>query len=244
MSEQGNQLKPKPGEQFGYIRSKIEPKLREAEREVEESGVERGTPVFRKLRQKFGRKFVEKEEQGEIDELTGLITRKGFNRRVGEEVGRAQREGTEMVVMVLDANYLKEVNDTRGHDAGDQLIRDIAEGLRNNSRPYDVLARAGGDEFYLLLPRMTLQEASWYWDRLNKVFEAKGEGEGSISIAAGAAAVDITNFDNSLKLADAAMYKAKGISKSQGSNSMLTALDLSKRERKTVLSRKGMVMHG
>ena len=244
MGEQGDPIKPKAGDLFGYARRKIEPKLREAEEEVVASGVERGTPVFRKLRQNFGRKFIEKEQQGEIDELTGLLNRKGFTRRVNEELGRAQREGTEMVIMVLDVNSLKEINDREGHGVGDQLIRDVADGLGNNSRPYDVLARAGGDEFYVLLPRMKLEEAHSYWERLNSSFEGNEKSKTSISIAAGVAAVDVENFDTSLALADAAMYKAKATSKSQGRNTMRTAFDLSKQKRKAVVERKGMITHG
>ena len=84
------------------------------------------------------------------DDLTGLPNRRLFQDRIANAVARAERDRTALILFCLDLNYFKEVNDTLGHDAGDALLRNVAESLQQVVRRTDTLARMGGDEFVLL----------------------------------------------------------------------------------------------
>ncbi len=87
-----------------------------------------------------------------IDPVTGLVTRAGVERLVAHEEIRRNRFGHTVAVVMCDIDGLKSVNDTRGHAAGDALLRRVAERLGSVSRASDVLGRVGGDEFLLILP--------------------------------------------------------------------------------------------
>lgn len=100
------------------------------------------------------------------DPLTGLLNRSGLDTRIDLELGRAARTGQHVVVVILDLDDFKKINDERGHAAGDRLLVEFASALRENTRPYDVVARIGGDEFLLLLPATTVQDALELIDRL------------------------------------------------------------------------------
>jgi diguanylate cyclase (GGDEF)-like protein len=86
------------------------------------------------------------------DALTGLLNHGAMHVRLREEISRARRDGTVLSCVILDLDDFKRVNDTRGHQAGDELLRSVAAVLRDELRPYDQVARYGGDEFVLLLP--------------------------------------------------------------------------------------------
>lgn len=88
------------------------------------------------------------------DQLTGLPNRRLFNDRLTSSLARAERDGTAMVLFCMDLNHFKEVNDTLGHDAGDALLRSVADRLDRVVRRTDTLARHGGDEFVLLATDM------------------------------------------------------------------------------------------
>ena len=90
-------------------------------------------------------------EESERDALTGLLNRRGWDRSLEVEEARCRREGRSATVIVLDLDDLKEINDAMGHPVGDDYLRRTAEVLRDNSRPSDVIARTGGDEFAVLI---------------------------------------------------------------------------------------------
>jgi diguanylate cyclase (GGDEF)-like protein len=87
-----------------------------------------------------------------LDALTGCLNHGAFQDRLREEIGRAEREGAELAVALLDLDAFKATNDRHGHLAGDAVLRDVAEALRASVRVYDQVGRYGGDEFALLLP--------------------------------------------------------------------------------------------
>jgi diguanylate cyclase (GGDEF)-like protein len=96
--------------------------------------------------------YEDLQRRADRDSLTGLLNHRAFYERLGQELSRAQREGTRVGVMTLDLDDFKSINDTRGHLAGDRTLALVAEAMRESSRDSDVAGRLGGDEFALILP--------------------------------------------------------------------------------------------
>jgi diguanylate cyclase (GGDEF)-like protein len=86
------------------------------------------------------------------DALTGLVNRRSFEMALAREVDRVARAGEAALLLLLDIDHFKSVNDTYGHGAGDQIIRAVAEVVMQSVRPMDLVARIGGEEFAIILP--------------------------------------------------------------------------------------------
>ncbi len=100
------------------------------------------------------------------DPLTGLPNRQALDELLEREVARCARFGTPLSVAILDVDRFKEINDSSGHMAGDNLLATLAANLRRGLRAVDVLARFGGDEFVAIMPGCMLQDAVSSADRL------------------------------------------------------------------------------
>ena len=113
--------------------------------------------------------------------------------------------------ILLDIDRFKQVNDTYGHQAGDQLLRDISNLLRRTVRAYDILVRWGGEEFLLVLPGVDLDAARGLADRVRAAVAAMDtHGIGPVTISAGAARFDNDyDFAITLRTADQRLYQAK-----------------------------------
>jgi diguanylate cyclase (GGDEF)-like protein len=143
-------------------------------------------------------------KEATIDDLTGLLNRRGWRMTAERELARAGRDGTSVGLLLLDLDRLKEVNDTRGHDEGDRVLVETADRMRSALRAGDVLARLGGDEFGALLMDASDGQALAAVDRLEKLTPELG------GFSAGIAAWDGgQSLDELLRRADVALYTAK-----------------------------------
>jgi diguanylate cyclase (GGDEF)-like protein/PAS domain S-box-containing protein len=149
------------------------------------------------------------------DTLTGLPNRMLFYDRLGMAVANAARKKEKVAVMMLDLDHFKEVNDTYGHAAGDQLLQAVAERLTGVLRKVDTVGRMGGDEFMLILPEITHEDdvhtvAQKIADSFHQTFAVDGrELWVTTSVGISLYPDDSGDIDALVKHADAAMYEAK-----------------------------------
>jgi diguanylate cyclase len=106
------------------------------------------------------------DSDNQIDMLTGVLTRGGLNVHAQREIARANRYDTPLSFVVVDLDDFKDVNDTSGHTVGDRVLTQVAEELKTSVRTTDLVFRVGGDEFVLLLPHTSLEQASQLVNRL------------------------------------------------------------------------------
>jgi len=151
----------------------------------------------------------------DTDELTGLYNIRGFNALARHELGQAARYSRGFSLMMIDSDHLKEINDTYGHAAGDQLIQTIAHVIRNAIKSTDVLARYGGDEFVCLLPGATQQSAGQVGERIRQRLADEPlvihTGTIPITVSIGVATYPVhgNTLDDLSKSADRALYVSK-----------------------------------
>jgi len=145
------------------------------------------------------------------DPLTGLANRRGGERHIANEISRAKRERRPLSCVLIDLDRFKQVNDTFGHQAGDQLLRDVSNLLRRTVRAYDILVRWGGEEFLLVLPGVDRDVARMLAERVRIAVEALDtHGLGPVTMSAGVAGFDSDyDFAATLKAADRRLYQAK-----------------------------------
>jgi diguanylate cyclase (GGDEF)-like protein/PAS domain S-box-containing protein len=153
--------------------------------------------------------------QASHDALTGLINRREFDTRLETAVTAAQRGEGEFVLLYVDLDQFKVVNDTCGHSAGDRLLRDITSLLQTRVRASDTIARLGGDEFGLLLERCSLEQAERVADSIRQAIHGYRFLWGANSLSVGASigvvriARETTSAASVLSAADIACYAAK-----------------------------------
>ncbi len=150
--------------------------------------------------------------QAVTDGLTGVANRRSFNESFGREFERARRYGEPLSLVMIDLDFLKKINDTYGHKAGDDAIASIGKLLKLSSRVSDVAARYGGEEFCLLLPNTETEMAEQLAERIRRmIFEVHIEGPGTISASIGVASYPnhADDCDQLFQKADAALYAAK-----------------------------------
>ncbi|WP_130470571.1 EAL domain-containing protein [Candidatus Magnetaquicoccus inordinatus] len=163
------------------------------------------------------RKYLEHkvQKQAEIDELTGLPNRALFHSRLERAIAVADRSHTEVVLMFIDLDRFKQVNDTMGHKAGDRLLQEAANRLLSCVRTTDTVSRLGGDEFTIILPKSTpLVYVEYIALRIQQEMAApfhleEGIAEVSASIGITIYPRDGADMDQLLQSADTAMYHAK-----------------------------------
>ena len=146
------------------------------------------------------------------DPLTGALNRRGFEKAWQSEQARARRNGSTLALAHIDVDDFKRLNDSFGHQAGDQALVHLVSLLQKSMRPSDVLARFGGEEFVLLLPDTGLEAAAEAVGRfLSEVSGQAVPGSGCVmSFSAGVVTQSSDeSLDAALQRADAATYAAK-----------------------------------
>ncbi len=160
------------------------------------------------------------QQQAIHDALTGLFNRRYLEETTERELARALREDYPVAVVMIDIDHFKQVNDTFGHKAGDELLRALGALLRQHARRSDIICRYGGEEFVVLMPRASCQGAAHRAEEWRAAFEALRvpyEGDtlrATLSMGIAILSRQASDVDEVLKEADVALYR----SKSEGRN--------------------------
>jgi len=158
------------------------------------------------------------EKKAYEDSLTGIANRRGMFKHLNIDLNRITREHNETTLAIIDIDFFKKVNDTYGHQKGDDVLITIAQSIGKDKRDYDFLARLGGEEFLLWLPNSTINDATKICERIKNNVEKLAILDPPITISIG-----ITHFSANLKQdiniknkiddliseADHALYQAK-----------------------------------
>jgi len=156
-------------------------------------------------------------EMATTDALTGLHNRRYMESHLATLIEQAASRGKPLSVLVVDIDYFKAINDTHGHDAGDDVLREFAMRLKKSTRGIDLACRYGGEEFVVVLPETDMGVATVVAERLRRriATEPFSIGQGSdkvdVTISVGIAAIgDAQDTAHALlKRADQALYRAK-----------------------------------
>jgi diguanylate cyclase (GGDEF)-like protein len=152
------------------------------------------------------------EEAAFTDHMTGLANRRRFERQLDREVTRTLRYGRPFCLLLFDIDHFKKVNDTFGHEAGDEAIQYLAKTVQAETRGIDLAARIGGEEFAVILPETSFEAGFDVAERLCRaVKETRIPVAGNITASFGVAEFPLcaTTGRELLSVADAAMYEAK-----------------------------------
>jgi two-component system cell cycle response regulator len=149
------------------------------------------------------------------DELTGLYNRRYFERHLAIMLDKAQEQGRDMALMLIDMDFFKSVNDTHGHDTGDAVLREFSLRLRRNIRGVDLACRFGGEEFVVLMPDTDYRQAQNVAERVRNAVAERGFETAShalsVTVSVGVALNESPTDTPELllKRADVALYRAK-----------------------------------
>lgn len=173
--------------------------------------------------QQLHRELEKSQQEAHTDSLTGLINRRGLEKRFELERIRAKQNNIPFSIIMLDIDHFKKVNDTYGHLVGDSLLRGISNILKKQLRRNDIAARYGGEEFLILLPESDLAGAGAVAGKIQKGLSTKewklkesGESMGSITVSMGISIYAMNESGEAMiKRADDALYVAKTSGRNQ-----------------------------
>jgi two-component system, cell cycle response regulator len=155
-------------------------------------------------------------EMAITDPLTGLFNRRYMETHLGNMIEHYVNRGKLLSVIAIDVDFFKPINDTHGHAAGDKVLQELAQRLRDNTRSVDFVCRVGGEEFIVVLPNTSMDVAHGIAERLRRAVASKSFGIGGrqllpVTVSAGMSI--LTGSDDTLEKllarADEALYKAK-----------------------------------
>ncbi len=167
---------------------------------------------------------VESRSTSGQDALTGLLNRKSLSAHFAEVAKQAELTGRDVCLVVMDLDHFKLVNDEHGHAAGDAVLRDTAEVMRNNVRSFELVYRVGGEEFLVLMPGVDRQGGRIVADRLREALAQARPGGLSVTASFGVAMAsgNAVEFEPLFEAADKALYRAKD----EGRNRVVLAPEL------------------
>jgi len=148
------------------------------------------------------------------DGLTGMHNRRYFDDALKEYLQEFERINRPIGLMILDLDHFKQVNDTYGHDTGDEVLRTVAACLKDMTRYHDIVARLGGEEFAIVAPNMELEVLSRFADRIRKAIASQTIAIGNVRLTV-TASVGLAIWDRRetmedlYRRADARLYQAK-----------------------------------
>src|SRR5438046_3596282 len=157
------------------------------------------------------------EKLASTDALTGTMNRRALSEALEQELDRARRYGLALSILLADIDRFKLINDTRGHIAGDSVLRQVGELLRREARSVDIVARYGGEEFVIVMPETAVHGAAIVGARARpriggRDFSGPGDGPLYMTWCMGLASYPddrVHSADNFVSLADQALYRAK-----------------------------------
>jgi two-component system, cell cycle response regulator len=172
---------------------------------------------IKRLQDELEEKNRELERLSISDGLTGLFNHRHIHDLLAEEYERVERTNDCMSVAMFDLDRFKSVNDTYGHQAGDRVLIDLAEILRETARDIDRLGRYGGEEFIALLPETCIEDAAVFVERVRRevarhTFDIGREEPLRMTLSAGVATYPhelVDSVESLVRLADEALYTAK-----------------------------------
>jgi diguanylate cyclase (GGDEF)-like protein len=163
------------------------------------------------------------EIMASTDELTGIANRRAALSRLQEALARCARGHEDLVLIALDVDHFKKLNDTYGHAAGDAVLREFVIRVKSQLREYDVLGRIGGEEFLAVLPGVSLEVGTGVAERVrqsvgNTPFHVVPDAEIPVTVSIGVSAASsesVPSVDALMQLADEALYQAKKSGRNQ-----------------------------
>jgi diguanylate cyclase (GGDEF)-like protein/putative nucleotidyltransferase with HDIG domain len=154
------------------------------------------------------------------DPLTGCLNRRGFEERFDAELSRSLRSGRPVGLIMLDLDHFKQVNDTRGHAAGDEMLRWAVDVMDETVRPMDTLGRVGGDEFAVIVPGAGPDDSAAVAGRIQRALETRAPASTGVAVFP----ADGADRDELQRSADAKLYAGK---RGRGTPIKMTAKELS-----------------
>ncbi|MFH0913727.1 MAG: diguanylate cyclase [Chloroflexota bacterium] len=156
--------------------------------------------------------YARAKQRANTDELTGLFNHRYFHERLDEEIARCSRFGDIYSLLFLDLDLFRTYNDVHGHLAGDEVLEQVARSITESVRNTDICFRYGGDEFAVILPRTSIDDAYKVAERIRRVIESRTDWQGSpltCSIGVASWPTDAVMREEIIQAADTALYYAK-----------------------------------
>jgi diguanylate cyclase (GGDEF)-like protein len=157
------------------------------------------------------------EKLSVTDGLTGLVNHRALMQRLGEETIRAKRTERPFCVVMVDVDYFKKYNDEFGHPAGDEVLKQVAQILKDSTRTVDCVARYGGEEFSALLPETSVDGAMEVAERMRVKVESAQFAGSAVTVSIGVAEfpTDAPTAEKIIAVADRALYDAKKLGRNR-----------------------------